>query len=239
MGLNFIIWHNLCFFFAMLKILFITVIAAVPLLSSAQMKYPMTSRWNVGLNVLPLIYGMPEVQAEGYFNKYFGGFGAAGYTLRYVPDLAGSNSGRYEPSKIYSMAGGYWKVGFKVRFITDKPVVVPWGQVLYIGSRYSEDGRRIAYMSNGNIENNYVQNVGVVHGLGLAHGLDFYIGKNLLLRSGLQVGYYNRNNHINYSKTYQPGFGATFAILPEQFMLGMMYRIGNVDRNKYKNKEEL
>lgn len=184
---------------------------------------------NVGLNLATLISGIPEPQGEYYFNKYLGVFAAAGYTLRPVSGFikVDDNVDRE------TLNGAYWKLGIKGRlFRPDKRVPLPWVQLLYIGSQYDEKGVATRYDTSalgGTAVNKH--STGIVHGVAVAVGADFRAGRHFIIRVGLQAGHYNRNDHLgNSALTYQPGFGSAGMLLPEQGMIGVMYRIGNVNK---------
>lgn len=185
------------------------------------------SRINIGLNLATLISGIPEPQGEYYFNKYLGAFAAAGYTLRPVSGFikVDDNVDRE------TLNGAYWKLGIKGRlFRPDKRVPLPWVQLLYIGSQYKETGIALQYDSSGATNTTKVAS-GVVHGVAVAVGADFRAGRHFIIRVGMQAGHYKRSDHLgNSALTYQPGFGSAGMLLPEQGMIGVMYRIGNVNK---------
>lgn len=186
------------------------------------------SRFNVGLNLMTLYSGIPEPQAEYFFGRNIGVFAAGGYTTRYRRRVIYSS--RAFLSKISDVQGAYWKFGLKGRIPTRKKVV-PWVQLLYVGSQYDESGTKYIYDNNVNVTQvSKVRNQGIAHGFAVAHGIDFGIGRHLALRFGLQVGHFKRNDFIVSTDTYQPGFGSYGAIMREQIMIGVMYRIGNVNK---------
>lgn len=209
--------------------------AMLPMIVQAQ-EEPYASRLNVGVNLMTLYSGLPEPQVEFYANKYLGAFAAAGYTNRAVRGGTAVD----DLVDLQSLKGSYWKLGVKGRLVTWRRAT-PWIQVLYIGSTYDEVGtRKIVEVDNNNVTTTYIANLhnqGTVHGFAVAPGVDFGMGKKMkwAIRIGYQVGYYKRNDHMGVEAlTYQPGFGATAFVMPEQFMIGAMYRIGSV-RNRPKN----
>ncbi|MCB0696304.1 MAG: hypothetical protein KDC07_03000 [Chitinophagaceae bacterium] len=195
----------------------------------AQKMDTIPSRVNLGLNLATLVSGTPELQGEYYFNKYVGAFAATGYTFRPVRGWIKVK----DDVNLESQHGAYWKIGFKARlFRPDKRIPLPWIQLLYIGSQYDERGTQDSYnYTTGAYSVINRHESGIVHGGAVAVGADFRAGRHFIIRVGFQSGYYKRNDHMGSSLlTYQPGFGAEGFLLPEQAMLCVMYRLGNVDR---------
>lgn len=213
----------------------LVMLVMLPVVAAAQ-ETAYASRLNVGVNLMTLYSGLPEPQLEFYANKYLGVFAAAGYTNKPVR----GNTSVDDLVDLQSLKGSYWKVGVKGRLVTWRRAM-PWIQVLYVGSTYDEVGtRKIVQTDNNNVTTTYIanlQNQGTVQGFAIAPGVDFGMGKKLkwAIRIGYQVGYYKRDDHMGVSElTYQPGFGASEFVMPEQFMIGAMYRIGSV-RNTPRN----
>lgn len=200
----------------------------LPFMATAQKIDTIPSRINLGLNFATLYSGIPEPQLEYYFNKNFGLFGATGYTLHPVRGWIKIG----DMADLQSLNGAYWKLGLKARlFRSDKRVPLPWVQLLYVGSQYSEKGTIVRFDTAFNSSTVYEHNKGVAHGIAGAIGADFRSGKRFIIRVGFQAGYYNRNDHLGSSiLTFQPGFGPKGFLLAEQVMLCLMYRIGNTEK---------
>ena len=158
--------------------IFIPVFALsfIMLTAQAQKIDTSPSRFNLGLNLMTLYSGIPEPQAEYFFGRNIGAFAAGGYTTRYRRRVI--YSGRAFLSKISDVQGAYWKLGLKGR-IPMRKNVVPWVQLLYVGSQYDESG--IKYNIYNVPQAEQVRNQGIAHGFAVAHGIDFGIGKHLAL----------------------------------------------------------
>lgn len=108
---------------------------------------PDTSRFNLGLNLAPFYSGAPELLGDYYFQKYVGASLNFGYTYRPVRGAIKVE----DNAELYELKGMYVKVGLKSRLISNRSakIPVPFLQLLYVGSSYSETGKPpVNYINN-------------------------------------------------------------------------------------------
>jgi hypothetical protein len=197
---------------------------------SAQALY---SKWNVGLDIGPLMGGTPQLLVDYHPHPEFGFSAAAGYMFR--PIRGGVRVD--DEVELLSSNGAYTKLGLRLQTPAKdvRRSVVAFLQLWYIRSAYNERAERLYYDSlTQDVERKTILAKGTVHGLAMTVGMDFPVGKKLALRGGMQLGYYKRDDHVGIDfLTVQPGFGseAVFPEIRQQLMLGLMYKMGSTRRS--------
>lgn len=218
-----------------MKLIMIIILLCGSRTMSAQENFP--SSINIGLNLAPLATGTPELQGACFVYKFVGVTIAGGATFRILEGPIKLNDG----VRNRSTNGVYWKAGLvgRLPLAIQKKKLSLWLKALYIGSKYEESAIRKAYISTpSGLSPNGTESVrasGIAHGFAISPGIDIFLTKHLDLRAGCQIGMYKRNDMIRHTAgTYQPGFGTMWGFAPEQFILGVNYRIGQVEKKSDK-----
>jgi len=217
---------------------FVDKILLIPLLLISSLIYGQScpSKVNIGLNIMPLYAGTPELQIDFYPVKYVGISANCGYTYKAKRGLTKINDG----AELHKLDGYYFKIGIKGRTLPKKNLYSPvlWAQLFYVGSNYKETG-----LPQGHLWEDRVDTVisGFVDGIALAAGVDIKTIRHFDIRVGFQIGYYNRSSYLGKSYlTYQPGFGSEAILLSNQLIIGIVYKFGSLKKRNsnsgYKRK---
>jgi len=206
-------------------ILFISLL----LISSLLYGQSCPSRVNIGLNLVPLYAGTPELQLDFYPIRYLGISANTGYTYKAERGYTRINDG----AELHKLDGYYYKIGIKGRTLPQKKIWAPvfWAQLFYVGSNYKETG-----LPQGHLWEDRVDTVisGFVDGVALSAGVDIKVIYRFDVRVGFQIGYYERNNHLGLPfSTYQPGFGSEAIFLNNQLIISAVYKFGNCNINLF------
>ena len=186
------------------------------------------SKLNVGLDAGPLMSGTPQLLIDYHPHPVIGLTAATGYMFR--PMRGGLKVD--DDVELLKSRGAYFKLGLRLQTKTKdlKKDPAAFIHLPYIRSAYNERAERSFYNSTTEeFERGIVTPRGVVNGLAATVGIDFPIRRRLILRSAMQLGHYKRNDHAGKDfLTVQPGFGSVFFLpdMPQQLMLGLVYRMG-------------
>lgn len=192
----------------------------------------LSSKLNIGLDLFRLTSGTPQVLLDYHPHPILGVSAATGYSFR--PVRGGVKID--DDVTLLSSKGAYFKLGLRVQAPGKDFRKGPVGflQLWYVHSGYNERAERPYFDS-------VVQQVtrqarlanGSVDGWAATLGADFRFGKSLAVRAGVQIGHYNRDDHVgSRALTVQPGFGAPamFGEVSQQLVLGLIYRTGRIGR---------
>lgn len=165
----------------------------------------------IGYNFIPLLGKSTELLVEKNATSYLSVCMSLGNTW-------GATRGYYKVDDGVSLAemhGYFFKTGLRYYPLLkwDAPT---WIGASAIGSKYYEKGTRFGEP---------VSASGFTWGFGLSGGYDFKINNFLDLRTGLQIAWYHRDDHLSSDDmTYQPGIGASFP-MPLQGILALLIKI--------------
>ncbi len=166
----------------------------------------------VGINLAPLNTGTPELQADYFFNRYFGLTAGVVYRFRTKALIGGMQ--RYN-TVVTDMRNAAFKIGAKGQLAQRKPRnPVPWVQALYIYSAYDESG----YDEESGFMTPHHYN-GSASAFAASIGCDFPAWRRLDIRTGFQFTLYNNRNEYLAGRK-----GDGFQ--PPAFILGINYRLG-------------
>lgn len=165
----------------------------------------------IGYNFVPLMGKSTELLIEKNVTSYLSICVSVGNT--WAP-MRGYYK-VYDGVTLDEMHGYFFKTGIKYYPLLkwDAPT---WIGASAIGSKYYEKGTRFGEP---------IFASGLTWGFGLSGGYDFKINNFLDLRTGLQIAWYDRDDHVSSDDmTYQPGIGASFP-MPLQGILALLIKI--------------